>query len=220
MRTASLALLALLVAPALPAATPDPRVDPLLRPGAEIPTGLPGFEGLDPALPLRALLRANLTPPTTAALERRGLVFLQTGSGAPASRAGIQAVQGPLPLLRQLAAEGHPLRVARSLAGRLPPTAVTGPEIEVHDLHAAGPSPVEGFGGEGMSVLDIDSSIDPFHPHFFVADGGAYAWVDADDNGDFDPGVDGLDLDGDGEIAPSERLELLDGWRSWFDGES
>ncbi len=56
--------------------------------------------------------------------------------------------------------------------------------------------------GHGVTVCDIDSGIDPFHPLFFRADGNGgkpyMAWVDLNGDGAFSPGVDGVDLLGDG----------------------
>jgi subtilisin family serine protease len=65
------------------------------------------------------------------------------------------------------------------------------------------------LGGAGTKIADIDSGIDLFHPAFFRADGGAFAWVDVNKNGKFDLSTDGIDRDGDGEISPAERLGPL-----------
>ena len=62
--------------------------------------------------------------------------------------------------------------------------------------------------GQGVTVADIDSGFDVLHPHFFRADGGYYAWQDANGNGRFDSGGDQLDHDGDGTADP---LRVLDG---------
>lgn len=67
-----------------------------------------------------------------------------------------------------------------------------------------------GYDGEGVLLGDIDSGFDIFHPSLFRADGGYYAWRDANDNGEFDPGTDGIDLDQNGIVTDNERLEVLD----------
>jgi MYXO-CTERM domain-containing protein len=61
--------------------------------------------------------------------------------------------------------------------------------------------------GRGITVCDVDSGIDVFHPLFFRTDGGARAWIDVDGDGELTPGVDAIDHDGDG--APT-TLRVLD----------
>lgn len=64
--------------------------------------------------------------------------------------------------------------------------------------------------GAGRLIADIDSGIDPFHPQFFRADAGLTVWVDVNANGVLDPGTDGIDVDGDGQIGAAEVLQVLD----------
>lgn len=63
--------------------------------------------------------------------------------------------------------------------------------------------------GRGVVIGDIDTSVHLFHPAFFNADGGYFAWRDANGNGTFEPGTDGVDLNGDGMFQPDEKLTLL-----------
>jgi subtilisin family serine protease len=65
--------------------------------------------------------------------------------------------------------------------------------------------------GSGTVICDIDSAADLFHPLFFRADGGLYAWLDVDSDGVFTPGEDAVDLDGDGVAVSSELLLRLGG---------
>jgi subtilisin family serine protease len=69
--------------------------------------------------------------------------------------------------------------------------------------------------GEGITVADIDSEIELFHPTFFRPDGGYYAWIDVDADGVFEPGTDAVDLDGSGDISDQEIVQLVDAaaWR-------
>lgn len=60
--------------------------------------------------------------------------------------------------------------------------------------------------GEGVTVVDVDAGFDVLHPHLFRADGGFYEWNDANDNGEFDPGEDTVEVDG--QEGP---LRVLDG---------
>ena len=63
--------------------------------------------------------------------------------------------------------------------------------------------------GEGMVVADLDSNADVFHPQFFRADAGWFDWIDVDDNGTFEPGVDAIDLNQDGEVGATETGEWV-----------
>lgn len=71
--------------------------------------------------------------------------------------------------------------------------------------------PTLGFDGSGVLIADIDSGIDPTHPHFFRADGGHYAWLDVNANGVFDSGRDAVDLNRNGQKDSNEMLVLMDG---------
>lgn len=64
--------------------------------------------------------------------------------------------------------------------------------------------------GEGIKIADIDSGIDVFHPAFFHADGGYYAWIDVDGNGELTLGTDAVDLDGNGSASTDETLKFHD----------
>ncbi len=64
--------------------------------------------------------------------------------------------------------------------------------------------------GKGVTIGDIDSGIDIFHPLFFRADGGYFAWIDVNGNDSFDPGIDAVDLDGNGQADEGETLGLID----------
>ncbi len=63
--------------------------------------------------------------------------------------------------------------------------------------------------GTGVRIADIDSGCFVFHPVFYRADAGIYAWVDVDSDGKLTPGKDGVDLDASGSIEPGEVLRTL-----------
>jgi len=63
--------------------------------------------------------------------------------------------------------------------------------------------------GAGTVIADIDSPAYTFHPAFFRADGGVRAWVDVDRDEALTVGVDGVDLDGNGTVEPTEVLRAL-----------
>lgn len=64
--------------------------------------------------------------------------------------------------------------------------------------------------GKGVVVGDLDTEVDVFHPALFRTLG-PVAWVDVDGDGELTPGVDGVDLDGNGVIDPAEVVHLLNG---------
>lgn len=64
--------------------------------------------------------------------------------------------------------------------------------------------------GQGATIALLDTGIDVLHPAFFRADGGLYAWIDVNDNGLFDAGIDAVDLDADGRADSNETLRVLD----------
>ncbi len=66
--------------------------------------------------------------------------------------------------------------------------------------------------GKGTRIADFDTGIDVFHPSFFYADGDTFDWIDDDLSGDFTPGVDAVDLNGNSLADLGELLNYFDGW--------
>lgn len=64
--------------------------------------------------------------------------------------------------------------------------------------------------GKGVVIGDVDSGIDVFHPLFFFADGGEFAWTDVNNDGVLTFGTDGVDLNGNGSIEKDEILRYID----------
>ena len=64
--------------------------------------------------------------------------------------------------------------------------------------------------GKGVVVGDVDSGIDVFQPFFFFADGGEFNWIDVDKDGKFTPGLDAVDLNGDGIANIDEVLRYIE----------
>jgi hypothetical protein len=87
-----------------------------------------------------------------------------------------------------------------------PPTDESSREVETSQLteafHPRG-------AGKGVTVCDMDSGVDPFHPFFFHADGGAYDWLDLDGSGTFEPTVDAVDFNRNGEGDVDETLGVI-----------
>ena len=70
-------------------------------------------------------------------------------------------------------------------------------------------TPRDRFTGEGVTIADVDSTVDPFHPAFFRGDAGWYTWLDVNGDGRVTPGIDAIDLDRDGVASEGETLEVL-----------
>ncbi|MFT5430834.1 MAG: hypothetical protein ACI9OJ_001512 [Myxococcota bacterium] len=64
--------------------------------------------------------------------------------------------------------------------------------------------------GEGMVIVDIDSGIDVFHPAFFHADGGHFAWLDVNGDGTLTFGTDAIDFNNNGEADSGETVRFVD----------
>lgn len=74
----------------------------------------------------------------------------------------------------------------------------------------------ERVNGAGVTVGDIDGSIDVFHPAFFNADGGVYPFVDADGDGVLTPDVDLAPLgEAPGGLFKGHPLRVLKGVVHW-----
>ncbi len=66
--------------------------------------------------------------------------------------------------------------------------------------------------GEDQMIADFDTGIDVFHPGFFRLTEIRYDWIDIDQNNEFTPGVDAVDLDSNGTGTWEEILEFIDAW--------
>jgi subtilisin family serine protease len=148
-----------------------------------------------------------------SALSRHGVELLRSGESplhlgplfpARVTRRGVEALARS-PLVRRVELS--------ALLRDVTPLTHTIPEIRAP---TAWPKEVNGvpLTGKGVTIGNIDSGVDLFHPAFFRPDGGLYAWIDADGDKTFTPGKDAVDLDGDGKAGKGETLELLDS-RSW-----
>ncbi len=70
-------------------------------------------------------------------------------------------------------------------------------------------APEDRYTGAGVTIADVDSAVDAFHPAFFRGDGGYLSWIDVNDDGAFTPGRDAIDLDGDGVASANETASVL-----------
>jgi len=86
------------------------------------------------------------------------------------------------------------------------PLYVSRPQIETEQVwQMTTPSTT----GKGVLIADLDTGINLFQPMFFFADGDTVSWTDVNQNNQFDPGIDGIDLDASGTISASEKMRFI-----------
>ncbi len=98
---------------------------------------------------------------------------------------------------------------------RVPAMDVSLPEVEADRLALIPRAEARGLSGRGLQVAAFDTSVDLYHPALFKPDGGLYSWLDLDGDGVFTPGLDAVDLNGDGAWQEGETLRLLE--NAFFD---
>jgi len=165
------------------------------------------------------LLRVGVSIRVDSAEGMRRLVALQDSdlelirNGSHLARLGrVVAAHVTARGLERLTRAGYVTRVELDMVSPLPPPLDTTPvEVGAHAVWAAMDEAGLPISGAGVLIADIDSGIDPFHPAFFRADGGYYDWIDVDGNGRFEPGVDAVDLNGNGEADAGESVGFWDG---------
>ena len=64
--------------------------------------------------------------------------------------------------------------------------------------------------GTGVTIANIDTGIDIFHPGFFKPDAGTFDWLDTNDSGLFEPGIDCVDINKNGVSDSDEKLNFYD----------
>jgi MYXO-CTERM domain-containing protein len=123
------------------------------------------------------------------ALVRVGAVGISSLAGSPLVRRAIDArTSTPRP----------PLERTRQLL-----------ELEAAWGRASAAARSDRFTGEGVTIADIDTALDVFHPAFFRGDAGWFDWIDVDGDGTLTPGLDAIDLDRDGMPGPNETARAL-----------
>lgn len=86
---------------------------------------------------------------------------------------------------------------------------VSNPEVQASLVWNSRSVP-KSIDGAGVTVVDVDTGIDIFHPAFFKTDGGVYSWIDVNNNGVFDTGIDSVDLNANGKSDSGETLRFYD----------
>jgi hypothetical protein len=107
-------------------------------------------------------------------------------------------------------------RVALAPTDRAQPIAHSSELMRLADARGARPA-LDLLTGTGVLVGDSDSLVDVFHPAMFRADAGYFSWIDVDHDGHFTPGVDAIDLDGDGAAGEGETaMPLTAATYDWY----
>ncbi len=198
---ASSAAMALL--PPAEAAPPRERREASLRFASRLGSAVRGrlHEGWEHAVPVVIALDGPLTADLAAKLERHGARIERGKKGLPL---GARRFAATIDAATSHAIANEPGVARVSLDGR--PYAAPRPLDLTRSLisaDAVGRTRGEDgtlLRGEGITICDVDTGIDVFHPSFFRADGGLFAWTDENDNGVLDPGVDTVDL-GEGPVV-------------------
>lgn len=141
------------------------------------------------------------------ALEQLGLSFHHNALSQPAL-GSVYAAWIPFSALPQLERWPGLVRVEPAYNPiLLRPLEVTGAQVGASAAHI---HPNLSVTGKGVLIADIDSGIDVMHPAFFKADGGAFDWIDTNNNGKLDQGVDAIDYNRNGQVDLNERARILD----------
>jgi subtilisin family serine protease len=150
-------------------------------------------------------------PPKAAMLadmQRVGVVFDRNELGGIPVLGTVARARVSWQVLAELSARPELVRIeALWLDSIEQPLEVT---TELIGVPSARRRPLIEADGARTTIALIDTGIDVLHPFFFHADGGYYRWIDTDQNGVFDPGVDAVDLDDNGLVAHNETLRVLD----------
>ncbi|MEA3336903.1 MAG: hypothetical protein U9R25_13410 [Chloroflexota bacterium] len=147
--------------------------------------------------------------PAIRALEGRQVRFIYL-DGEIAHSGTVFGAMVPLEVIDDIAASADIVRIESIWQpGVHSPLDTSIVEINADDVWAQRDGNGNRVMGQGVTIANFDTGIDVFHPDFFNADGGTYAWLDSNGNGVFDAGVDAVDLDSDGNAAPDELLDIL-----------
>jgi len=131
-----------------------------------------------------------------AALRAKGAAPVLRADGSPLIRRRVVVVDADAGSVSALAAVPGVRNVTLD-GGVVPhprPLDVTTELMHAPQVHRLRNQAGMDLTGQGMTICDVDSGIDVFHPLFFRADGGTFDWIDSDGDGVFTPGVDQVDV--------------------------
>lgn len=143
-------------------------------------------------------------------LEAEGLIFVHI-NGEVAHSGTIYGAKMPIGFVDTLKGRTDVLRIESTWQpGEHDTLDVSVPEINADVMWQLLDGGGNNITGEGITVADFDSGIDVFHPDFWKADGSSYAWLDTNIIGTFEPGIDAVDLNGNGTAEADEILNFFD----------
>jgi subtilisin family serine protease len=152
-----------------------------------------------------------LTEEEIAGYRRMGAEFYYF-DGVVARTGSIYPVKVPWSSIDIMAERADVLRMEGSWYPAVYPLLdVSGHEVEADTAHYQMDMQGLPITGKGMRIADFDTGIDVFHPSFFFPDGDTLDWIDVDGWGNFDPGYDCVDLNGNGTAEINELLRYYDG---------
>jgi subtilisin family serine protease len=131
--------------------------------------------------------------------------------GAPAHVSNTYTARVPWTALDALASvdeiewiepDWHPVPV--------PPLDVSVPEIGADSCWRSADGSGHQVTGRDVTICDFDTGIDVFHPMFWSDSGASYSWIDANLNGQLDPGIDAVDMNQNGVADPDEQLGYVE----------
>jgi MYXO-CTERM domain-containing protein len=203
-----LTCLLLLVGGAFPSLADAERIDPAIASAIRRPADLPHLRRASSAHGVPVLVRAAAGTPRRLFDALPGL-SLEIIENVPVRYGDFWMVRvANLEGLRSLERAQFVLDAQLALTNAVRPLHRSN-EILGTDYARGSASRTEQFTGRGITIGDIDSPVEVFHPAFFRGDAGWFTWVDVDGDGTLTPGVDGVDLDTNGSVESTEVLRVL-----------
>jgi MYXO-CTERM domain-containing protein len=204
----------LLAAASSAAAAPPPlshpvidRTIPLAFLARPRPFGAPGVRPAPLEVPVVVRYSRAVRAADLGALRDAGARSVEAFAGMPgaaarlaladASAAALAAI-AELDGVERITLDGSPFPAPR-------PLDFTAAQVQATDVWRTRGADALPLDGHGITICDIDSGVDVFHPLLFRADGNGgkpyLPWIDVNGDGQLTPGTDAVDLHGDGATA-------------------
>jgi hypothetical protein len=184
------------------------------------PLPVPGREAMVDANEARLTLRFTTVPTEERLreLESLGVTFWHH-NGRIARRGALVPARVPFALLETVEFWPDVERAELRLQPPRPELLENAPQmVETPPVWAEFDGAGIPLRGKGVKVGVLDSWLEPYHPWFFRPDGIHVAWFDSNENGVFEPGIDGIDENQDGLLGAGEITHLLKGTVEWDEG--
>ncbi len=146
-------------------------------------------------------------------LETSGLLFTRLDGDIVHSR-HVYCANACLDSLERLMRFKKLLRIeASSKPSVLSTLEISAPQVQASNVWNNSHTSIP-LDGSGVTVVNVDTGIDIYHPGFFRADGETYNWIDFNGNGIFDKNIDFVDLNRNGKRDNNEILSFFDSYFS------